>query len=487
MALAGAGMIAVTPVAAAQPLLDVQARAVHLTSAFDDLINPYSDLATNTWGNLEAIATERFANPAPLLSQVLDNHTGFGAGIVAALQAGDLDALSEAIDIAPRTMAQNFLNVARALTDTSVSLDLDNLVGQINAPPLLELLGMFFGGGSTINLIPMLQGLADDAVGSWGIQAGMPTALAIDAIGAPYHGIKALMENATAFGDAVDAQNWQAAATTLLISPATTTDAFLNGQGISIFDVLSFLGMDAGQLNSLPTIDLPTVNGIPFPNPNYNLLKDPLSHAILTARGDLGSVGVKSIDANFPLNGLLAPMQNPYIGATLEYTGGGIAFDEIAPVTKFPWYAPCSLQPGCVGGILPGLKPNPMSFLGGEIELAPEYTGTKFGGLVPALVNWAPQELAKEINGTVPGPWNEIITQFGELPEHMWNNFQLTWLLGERGWLGMLTSALGLESLGLDLSTVGGLLDVGNLGGLFDPTVLGIELLPNLVGALLGF
>ncbi|ORX03212.1 hypothetical protein [Mycolicibacillus trivialis] len=478
-------MTAVTPVAAAQPLLDVEARGVHLTAVFDDLINPYSDLATNTWGNVEAIVTERFTNPAPFLSQVLDNHAGFGTGIAAAVQAGDIDALFEAVDLAPRTIAQNFLNIARALTDTSVSLDLNNLIGEIKSPPLLELLGMFFGGDPTINLIPMLQGLADDAIGSWGIQAGMPTALAIDAIGAPYHGIKALMENGAAFSDAVDAQNWQAAATTLLTSPATTTDAFLNGQGISIFDVLGFLGLDAGQLDSLPTIDLPAVNGIPFPNPNYNLLTDPLSHALLTARGDLGSIGVKSIDANFPLNGLLAPMQNPYIGATLSYTGGTVTFDEIAPVVVPKVCVPLF---GCTGGYtIPGLSPEPMNFLGGDINLAPEYTGTKFGGLVPALVNWAPQELAKEINGTIPGPWSDIMTEFGELPEHVWNNFQLTWLLGEQGWLGMLTSALGLDSLGLDFPALGSLLDVGSLGGLLDPAVLGIDLVPNLAGALLGF
>ncbi|MEY8016527.1 PE family protein [Mycobacterium servetii] len=60
--------------------------------------------------------------------------------------------------------------------------------------------------------------------------AGLPTALALDAIGAPVDAANAFGASTTAFVGAVQTGNWSGAATALVDAPAVVTDAFLNGQ-----------------------------------------------------------------------------------------------------------------------------------------------------------------------------------------------------------------------------------------------------------------
>lgn len=439
--LASAGLIAATPVT--PHLTDVQARAVQLTAAFDDLVNPYSTLFENTWTNLEAIGTEWAAHPAPFLTQALQNQAGFGQGIAAALQAGDLDAVRNIADLAPRTMAQNFLNVTHALTDTSFSLDLEHVIGDPSAGDVLSALGALLTGNKTTFFGALTKIVDALGSGSPSLNMGIPLALAVDALGAPYHGATALLASGTALSGAVQAGDWSTALAGAFTAPATITDSFLNAPNVDLFEALgsfgSVLGLDLNidQLASAAAIDL----------------------------GAAGKISVGGLHGTFPLSGLLAPLGHPEIGATIDYSGAT--------------FCPTINIFGCGTGFLQGklVTFDPKSF---PLDL--KFGGTETGGLVPALVNWLPQQLADEINGTVPGSWSDISTQFQDLPNWLWSNFQLTSLFGEQGWLGMLTSALGLDSLGL-----GSLFDLGGLGGLFDPTVLGADLVPNLLGALLGF
>ncbi|WP_407686508.1 PE family protein [Mycobacterium sp. HUMS_1102779] len=108
----------------------------------------------------------------------------------------------------PAQISQNVTNVLDTVTDTSLTA---LVVAQVvyGPPPFYLPTGFDF---SLANI------------------AGLPTALALDAIGAPINAANALGASTTAFTDAVRAGNWSGAATALIDAPAVVTDAFLNGQ-----------------------------------------------------------------------------------------------------------------------------------------------------------------------------------------------------------------------------------------------------------------
>lgn len=442
VALATASLIAVTPVAPALP--DIQIRAVQLTAGIDDLTDPYSDLFTHTFANLQDLGQTWAADPAPFVRQVFDNQIGYGQAIAGALQSGNFESVSGAISDVPKTMAQNLLNVIHTLTDTSVGLDTSNLIGDINLPPVEQIGSALLSG----DVHGLLQGIIDGAIGHIDLNMGLPLALAVDAIGAPYFGMNALMESGTTFANAVQAGDPLTAFSTLFTSPATITDAFLNGQGIALDDALDSLGIPLGDL--LGGLDL-SLGSVAIPGGTANL-------------GDLSLLGV---NGSIPLGGLLAPLGHPTLGADLGWSGAKAVFDPV-----------CVLLCGTKWAVT--ITAPPLSIAGGTFSVSPEIGGTPIGGLVPALVNWAPSQLADAITGTVPGSWEDIATQFQDLPTYLWDQFQLTSLLGDEGWLGLLTSGLGLG----DFST---LFDPTMLNGLLDPTMLGLDLVPNLLSALLAF
>lgn len=91
VALVGAGAIAVTPIAATSvtspPSIDIQQHAVDLTAFGATYTAPnYLDLIQNTTNNLEAIANQVLADPAPILSQIVANQLGSAQAIGAGLQ-----------------------------------------------------------------------------------------------------------------------------------------------------------------------------------------------------------------------------------------------------------------------------------------------------------------------------------------------------------------------------------------------------------------
>lgn len=108
----------------------------------------------------------------------------------------------------PAQISQNVTNVLDTVTDTSLNA---LVVAQViyGPPPFHLPTGFDF---SLANV------------------AGLPTALALDAIGAPINAANALGASTTAFTDAVRTGNWSGAATALIDAPAVVTDAFLNGQ-----------------------------------------------------------------------------------------------------------------------------------------------------------------------------------------------------------------------------------------------------------------
>jgi hypothetical protein len=134
----------------------------------------------------------------------------------------------------PAQISQNFTNVIDTVTDTSLA-----------AQVLL-----------TIRLFP-LPPLANFSIA---LNAGLPAALFIDALGAPYNAAGAVGSSATTLAGQLQTGNYAGAIGTLIDAPAVVADAFLNGQ--------STLPIGFDLSGSPAVVNLP-MNGILVPATPY--------------------------------------------------------------------------------------------------------------------------------------------------------------------------------------------------------------------------
>jgi hypothetical protein len=132
----------------------------------------------------------------------------------------------------PAQISQNFTNVINTLTDTSLT-----------AQALL-----------TIRFIPPSANL------SVNLTAGLPAALTLDVLGAPYNAAGALGSSATAFVGQLQSGDLTGAIGTLIDGPAVVTNAFLNGQSTL---PLSF------DISGMPATVNHPLNGILVPQTAY--------------------------------------------------------------------------------------------------------------------------------------------------------------------------------------------------------------------------
>lgn len=424
VATAAASVIAVTPVAT--PLPDIQVPAVQLSAASTDLfgtlgntvdallnpiggltgggsvaglgnlpglsgllanldpaglpnfLTPYADLVTNTLGNLDSLSASWLADPFPFLRQVLTNQLGYGQTFLSALEnaltTGNLADLSPILTI-PESIAQNATNVLQTLTDTSVDLTLNPSITTIPTFPFVN-----FDLGAALHL-------------------GLPPALLVDALGAPYETFIAGSNSVSTFVDAAESGNLLGALGALFDAPANIANGFLNG------DVPLTLSTATEPLASLiPSIAFP----LPTTPPNTPI----------------------ELIANIPLGGILVPLQN------------------ITASAVFPTF--CVPLPiiGCGSS-------NPLNM----VNIPPvtqTIGGTPIGGIVPALVNYLPQQLAAAIT-----PHAATAATSADLVS---------------GSLQTLLGGAGLE----------GLLNPADLGALFDSSALTSLLNGGLAPALTG-
>lgn len=127
----------------------------------------------------------------------------------------------------PAQISQNFTDVINTVTDTS-------LAAQVFLRPFANF---------SVNL-----------------NAGLPVALTLDALGAPYNAAGAFGSSATAFVGQLQTGDFGGAIGTLIDAPAVVTDAFLNGQSALP------IGFDVGGHAS--TVNFP-LNGILVPQTVY--------------------------------------------------------------------------------------------------------------------------------------------------------------------------------------------------------------------------
>lgn len=134
----------------------------------------------------------------------------------------------------PEQISQNFTNVIETATDTSLA--------------------------AQVLLVTKLFPLPPSATFSVNLAAGLPVALAVDAIGAPVNALEAASTGVSQFVSEMQTGDYVGAIGTLIDAPAVVTDAFLNGQSTLP------IGFDISGLSA--TVNLP-LNGILVPPTSY--------------------------------------------------------------------------------------------------------------------------------------------------------------------------------------------------------------------------
>ncbi|MBS9532473.1 hypothetical protein KIH27_02600 [Mycobacterium sp. M1] len=190
----------------------------------------------------------------------------------------------------------------------------------------------------------------------------------IDALGAPILGWNAVVDSIKdVFGDLRDG-DWWGAFTGVFTAPAHFFDAVLNGSGVSL-NVLGAFGRSPGDLVGQ----------------RFDLGSQPVDVPLLgsgTAR--LGDITVKSLAGTIPLGGILTRSAHPDVEATVEYSGGRVVFHERLLTI--------------IGGTTP--PPININAYPGTFDISRELAGTPLGGIIPALLNWLPQQFAEAITPT---------------------------------------------------------------------------------------
>jgi hypothetical protein len=347
-----------------------------------DIAGPYITLIENTIANLQSLGAGWLADPFAFLRQVIANQIGY-AQLVAT-----------AFGNAANSFQAGLADLPAAFQATAQAFAVGNYVGGFSD------LGAGFAGvftGTTADLLPIfaipghilqnisnvLNTLTDTSI-MFGVQfdtsalplslvnstitlnLGLPLALGLDAIGAPVTTMFALQASEAAFGSAVQSGNFAAALTALVDAPAVIANGFLNGHA-----TLALQQSFSTNL-AIPVTDQVTV-GIPV---------------------------TEQAEIDIPLGGVLTPL------APVTAIVGPVT---IGPVIVGPFSIPIpsvTVPPFMIGPVTVG----PFTFVFPPVTVGPftsppiiigpfPFTaqGTPIGGIIPALLNFAPQQLAHAI------------------------------------------------------------------------------------------
>jgi len=367
VALVGASVIAVAPMAA--PLPDVHIPSLHASApvelaAFVNPITEWVNVITTTVANLGGLGQEIAANPAPILTQIIANQIGYVGDLTKAAQ--DLvTALQTQLSQLPATLQTAFGQLAAG-----------NIFGAVDTVWSYALTTLIVGVGLPVleGVVPIVQGVVGNLNNV--VQNGT-LALLLLAL-APIYPV-----NATVYAGAATAQDFVTALSTgdvvtalsdIINTPAILTGAFLNGFPASS----SFLDPAGGLLTN------PTAGG-----PGFGTIEN-----ILFARTTIG--------------GLLAPpmmaanvLPNPAANTVTVTTAPAVT--ALAPAVTTSTTTPPNVKSGLTTATANGNKAAP-GMLGG---------GTASGGLataVKATGNEVSSTLSKIGAGTTGGS--------GHVPKH---------------------------------------------------------------------
>ncbi|OLO99724.1 hypothetical protein BVU76_24365 [Mycolicibacterium porcinum] len=267
VALAGAGVIAVSPVMPTST--DIQLPAVSTSSAavtLSALTNPvdaWAQTLSNASANLQSLGEQLLASDFPILRTVISNQIGNATVVGNTLQ----------------TYADSLATTLQGLPDALQAAS--DLISQGEITAAVD--------GLTLSLLPAILGLLDVTNNTWSAVnttaqnfvnvikevPNVVTSVALPAAFPILSVVNGLAATAEEVVKAVNAGDTEGAASALINAPATLTDAFLNGKGtiLGIIPVAGLLSPSSplGALGSGPIaslLDLPkTIAGVLDPNP----------------------------------------------------------------------------------------------------------------------------------------------------------------------------------------------------------------------------
>ena len=236
VAVVGAGVIAVNPIASNTAALDIQHRAVDLVASVTDSPDVvYGDLFNNTITSLTGLGNQIAAHPLPILSAIVQNQVGYATKVSNALTASGT-ALQTWWETGSRESPPGktlLANIQAALAAGDVGLAYDNfnklaLFGiQNSILPILN--GTIFTSGTNLGIPQQMAQNFADAIGAvlntGTIAFGAFASIYAPISGAAFEGSRAL----EAVGAALSTGDVLGAATALINTPGVVTDAFLNG------------------------------------------------------------------------------------------------------------------------------------------------------------------------------------------------------------------------------------------------------------------
>ncbi len=172
VALVGASVIAISPIA--PPLPDIHIAAPHVSASVEltQFVNPITtwvDVITNTFANVAGLGQEILANPAPILQVVIGNQIGYAQQLVGTAQTVATD-LANALSILPSTLQTAFTQLSSGdifnaiqtvwlyAVNTLESIGLALVFGVF---PITSSIGTNFD--AVITILPLVLGLAAEA------------------------------------------------------------------------------------------------------------------------------------------------------------------------------------------------------------------------------------------------------------------------------------------------------------------------------------
>lgn len=298
VALAGAGVIAVSPVMPTST--DIQLPAVSTSSAavtLSALTNPvdaWAQTLSNASANLQSLGKQLLASDFPILRTVISNQIGNATVVGNTLQA----------------YADNLTTTLQGLPDALQAAS--DLISQGEITAAVD--------GLTLSLLPAILGLLDITNNTWsGVSTtaqnfvnvikqvpNVVTAVALPAAFPLLSVVNGLAATAEEVVKAANAGDTEGAVSALINAPATLTDAFLNGKGtiLGFIPVPGLLSPSSplGALGSGPIaslLDLPkTIAGVLDPNPLAPVTSSATAtSAKLTARSVTLSVPAAETDS----------------------------------------------------------------------------------------------------------------------------------------------------------------------------------------------
>ena len=241
VAMVSAGAIAVTPVAQNSVVVQqAQTLAYDLTAVMDATASPtviYGALVNNTFTNLTGLGAALAANPAPLLSQVLDNQLGYAAKFGAAFEAvpASLKTWYEGpkgkvmLEKAQAHLVAGEIGDAYEWFNHSMLYAFQGAFGPLIAPGFI-LSGIPRGGTEYLTGIPeQIAQNFTNLIGATFTSSVLVSGVFQGAFGAVSGTMFELSRVGEAFSTSVAAQDIQGAANVLANTPGVLANAFLNG------------------------------------------------------------------------------------------------------------------------------------------------------------------------------------------------------------------------------------------------------------------